>query len=266
MNELPITHRIDLVGDAMSLIEREWLVTNGTGAYAMGTVPGLNTRRYHGLCVAVTRPPVGRVVALNQTLEHLVCHDGTVLPFSCFQFRDGASNDIVTPEGFHGLKYFAKGTVVVWHYERNGFSFTRRLILHWMQQAATLHYHLEGPEQPVTLMISPMLTLRDFHGLLRYRPAEPFEVEAGVDSVVVRRGGVAVTARSPRARFVHEPDWWYELYYSAEAERGQDDREDWYIPGRFEVQLDTAKSTDVTLTVCLGDQPQNPDLYATRRC
>src|SRR6202165_806780 len=41
--------------------QREWLVTNGIGGFASGTVSGNLTRRYHGLLVAAQHPPVGRM-------------------------------------------------------------------------------------------------------------------------------------------------------------------------------------------------------------
>ena len=59
---------------------REWLEANGIGGFASSTVPGLNTRRYHGLLVAATRPPVGRMVLLSKVEETLLL-DGR--RFSC---------------------------------------------------------------------------------------------------------------------------------------------------------------------------------------
>src|SRR5215510_3388860 len=51
---------------------REWLETNGIGGFASSTVSGVNTRRYHGLLTAATRPPAGRVVLLSKLEETLV--------------------------------------------------------------------------------------------------------------------------------------------------------------------------------------------------
>ena len=42
----------DLPSDLSQLLTREWLVTNGLGGYASGTVAGVATRRFHGLLVA----------------------------------------------------------------------------------------------------------------------------------------------------------------------------------------------------------------------
>jgi len=53
-------------GDLDAALGREWLETNGLGGFASSTIVGLNTRRYHGLLVAATKPPVGRVVMLSK--------------------------------------------------------------------------------------------------------------------------------------------------------------------------------------------------------
>src|SRR3712207_9501534 len=64
--------------DLEALITREWLVTNGLGGYASGTVLGVVTRRYHGVLVASLRNPLGRTVMLNHLIERVVLGDGTV--------------------------------------------------------------------------------------------------------------------------------------------------------------------------------------------
>ena len=59
-------------GDLDAALRREWLETNGLGGFASSTIIGLNTRRYHGLLVAATKPPVGRVVMLSKLEETLL--------------------------------------------------------------------------------------------------------------------------------------------------------------------------------------------------
>ena len=78
----------------------EWLETNGTGAFAMGTVAGINTRRYHALLVASLKPPVERRVLLARVEEELVLHDAT--------YALGAAQYpcTVAPRGFEYLEEF----------------------------------------------------------------------------------------------------------------------------------------------------------------
>ena len=59
-------------GELDAALRREWLETNGLGGFASSTIVGLNTRRYHGLLVAATKPPVGRIVMLSKLEETLL--------------------------------------------------------------------------------------------------------------------------------------------------------------------------------------------------
>src|SRR5580700_8539873 len=71
-----------------SLLTREWLVTNGLGGYASGTVAGVSTRRYHGLLIAALPVPFGRTMMLNHLVEQLRLPDGTTIRLGGSQFAD----------------------------------------------------------------------------------------------------------------------------------------------------------------------------------
>src|SRR5215208_7299570 len=68
-------YSLETYGELEPFAYQEWLLTNGLGGYASSTVVGCNTRRYHGLLVAATLPPVGRVMAVNRIGE-IVRFDG----------------------------------------------------------------------------------------------------------------------------------------------------------------------------------------------
>ena len=59
----------EICGDPHLAAEREWLVTNGLGGYAMGTVSGAPSRSYHGLLIAALSPPVERTLLVSQLQE-----------------------------------------------------------------------------------------------------------------------------------------------------------------------------------------------------
>ena len=101
-----ITAGRQICGSLEAASRREWLVTDGLGGYAMGTVSGLRTRRYHGLLVVATEPPIGRrlalasldpVVVIGDERTRLATHewaDGTLSPagyrlLSSFTLRNG---------------------------------------------------------------------------------------------------------------------------------------------------------------------------------
>src|SRR3954449_10893442 len=63
-----LIRRIDLknapADELPGILRREWLVTNGLGGYASGTISGSVTWRYHGLLIAALPEPFGRTVML----------------------------------------------------------------------------------------------------------------------------------------------------------------------------------------------------------
>ena len=86
--------------DVDAALQREWLETNGLGGFASSTIIGLNTRRYHGLLVAATKPPVGRLVLLSK-LEDTLFIDGKRFDLSANRYPG-----VINPQGFHYLKQF----------------------------------------------------------------------------------------------------------------------------------------------------------------
>lgn len=293
------THTCDASAQGAALLRHEWLLTNGSGAFSAGTALGVNTRRYHGLLIAATTPPVGRLALVNQCFEQLALHarmtggvgepggstsDASgdaaggaaggveqVIELSTMIFPGDDGAQLLIPDGHEHLAAFKKGLSVRWEYRWGPVAVARELFLHWREQAATLAYTVTGLEQlpadacrDAVLRISPMLALRDFHAMLKTDHAGPvdvFEHDAAVTpgpTITVRRAGIAATLRCSAGTFIPNADWWYNLHYPIDRRRGQDDCEDHFVPGRFEVPLDATSDNRITLTLALGDQPAAP--------
>jgi len=90
----------DVCGNLEIAQGKEWLETNGLGGFASSTIVGMNTRRYHGLLVAATKPPVGRLVMLSK-LEETVVLGGQAFELGANRYP-GATH----PQGFQWLKEF----------------------------------------------------------------------------------------------------------------------------------------------------------------
>src|SRR3989442_7373052 len=93
-----IQFKPEICRDVDAALRREWLETNGLGGFSSSTIVGLNTRRYHGLLTAATKPPVGRFVLLSKLEETLVI-DGRRYDLSANQYP-GA----VHPQGYRHLQ------------------------------------------------------------------------------------------------------------------------------------------------------------------
>ncbi len=223
-----------------SPLDREWLLTAGDGSYAMGTVSGIASRRYHGLLIACTKPPVGRVVVVNQVLEQLVIPTGkakdSVTDLSSLSF-----GDTITPSGFKFLRAFARGLHIQWELAVEGLRIVRELTLGESTRTASLTYTIEriteaAPEN-ISFRIAPLLTMRDFHQLFN-KDQNPLtaKIQSG-DLFVSRADGLTARIACPGARFNATNEWWYNVHYNTESLRGQDCREDLFLPGWFDTKL-----------------------------
>jgi glycogen debranching enzyme len=102
----------EICGDLTAAEKREWLVTNGIGGFASGTVAGLQTRRYHGLLFAALKPPLGRTL-LASHLQENVEYDGRQYELHSCRWADGS----VHPQGYQLVESFRlEGTTPVWSY------------------------------------------------------------------------------------------------------------------------------------------------------
>src|SRR5436189_6159793 len=95
-----IQFKQEICRDLDAALRREWLETNGLGGFASSTIVGLNTRRYHGLLVAATKPPAGRSVLLSKLEETLIIN-GNRYDLSANQYLG-----VIHPRGFQHLNSF----------------------------------------------------------------------------------------------------------------------------------------------------------------
>src|SRR4029077_6462845 len=102
----------EVCGNLEAAESREWLVTNGIGGYAWGTIARNLTRRYHGLLIAALQPPVGRM-QLVAGLDETVHYAGGEYALATQQWMSGA----IDPKGFLNIESFRlEGMVPVWTY------------------------------------------------------------------------------------------------------------------------------------------------------
>ena len=100
----------EIAADLDAALRREWLVTNGLGGYASGTLAGINTRRYHGLLVAALNPPVDRTILVAGSVDW-VQYDGHRYPLSTHEYGDGT----IDPHGYRHVESFElDGSIPVW--------------------------------------------------------------------------------------------------------------------------------------------------------
>src|SRR5664279_4366418 len=119
-------------------LDREWIVTNGLGGYASGTIAGLNTRRFHGWLIAALPAPHGRVMMLNQ-IEESLCVGGLIYQLTAENLSEATHTDTVSPF----LKSFRlENGLPVFRYEGDGFTLEKRLWMFHQQNTTYVTYRL----------------------------------------------------------------------------------------------------------------------------
>jgi predicted glycogen debranching enzyme len=230
---------------------REWLVTNGIGGYAAGTIAGLHTRRYHGLLIAALTPPLGRTLLVTK-FDETATLDGREYPVAANRWTGG----VVDPTGFQHLERFhLEGTTPVWTFACANALLEKRV---WMQQDANttyVRYHLRRATSPVTLAITALVNYRDHHsdtqaGTWRMR-IEP--VEHGL-RVAAFDGAMPFYLLSDHAEAIPQHTWHRHLFLRLESDRGLAAQEDHLRAGLFRVTLQPGDT--VTLVASTDPTPR----------
>ena len=117
------------------LLSREWLVTNGLGGYAAGTLAGVITRRYHGLLIAALPAPLGRLVMMSQLGERVRLPGGAVHWLSGEERHGGA----LSLEGANRLREVRlEAGLPVWVFHSDGVTLEKRLLLPRFQNTVVI--------------------------------------------------------------------------------------------------------------------------------
>ena len=216
--------------DFESAIQREWLVTNGIGGYASGTVAGINTRRYHGILVAALDPPLGRTVMLAK-VDETVSVGGHGFELGANEFDP----DVVHPQGYSLLNsVHLDGQSPVLRYQIEETVLEKRIWLTHGQNTTYVEYSHRSGRQPLALSVRLFTALRDFHALTQgsdeLRPAVTIHSN---DYATVESPQIATPLHlycSENANFALTEEWYWNYVYRVERERALDFKEDLFQP------------------------------------
>src|SRR5262245_452858 len=177
-SELPtarVVRRVPFTGEGASppeiLGEREWLVTNGLGGYASGTLIGAITRRYHGLLIAALPAPLGRVVMLNQLSENLELPDGSQIELSSgLGFHEG----VETPSFAALTEFRLENGLPVWRYQIDGHVLEKNIFMAHGQNSTYLVYRLIEGDGAVRIKLSPHVQFRLHENIVNQTTSEGY--------------------------------------------------------------------------------------------
>jgi predicted glycogen debranching enzyme len=212
--------------DLEAASRREWLETNGLGGFASSTICGMNTRRYHGILVAATRPPVGRMVLLSKVEEILIVN-GTRYELSVNQYP-GA----VHPEGNTYLKQFRLDPFPVFVYEAGGAELERSVFMVHGENTTVIQYELRGKFDSCALEMRPLIAFRDYHNTTHENNGlDPkVEIEEGILRITPYRDLPSLYLAHDLDEVGTRGDWYRNFEFERERERGLDFLEDLFQP------------------------------------
>ena len=223
----------EICGHWHEAVQREWLVTNGLGGYACGTVALANTRRYHAFLMASLSPPVERTLLVAK-VDVLVEYGGRRYPLTSNEFADGT----VDPRGYVEIESFAvEDGIPVWRYALADALLEQRIFMAPGANVAYLTLMLTRASGTARVELKPLLAYRPLHE--HGQGGRPFATEARAGGCTVRafEGARPIELDAAGASFTLHDAWYWKFLHREEAARGLDALEDLYVPGEFSATL-----------------------------
>jgi 4-alpha-glucanotransferase len=253
------------IGKMDGLDTREWLLTNGLGSFASGTVCDARTRSYHGWLM----------VALD-SLEHrrlLLSHLEASLEFAGQTIALGTNiwhPDTIDPLGYQWLESFAPDPIPTWIWgNADHWQLTRQLLMPSGLPTTTpsshpfatppchrllIHYRYWGQE-PAMLRLRPLIGDRDYHAHQQQRSDLSFSQlicanQLFLQAIQSGKPGTPWLLRWNQGHYQPEETWYWNYYYLEDGLRGLDCLEDLFSPGYLTVPMQPGDS--LTLEACVG--------------
>lgn len=228
---------------------REILRCSHTGAFANTTLVGLNTRKYHGLFIA----PQDRIDherhVLVSNLNETIIVNNMDFHLSMNQFKGG----IINPKGNKYLQQFTADGIPTYLYRVGKFNFTKEIIFLKNSDRLIIKYTMLDNYDSASFQFQPLLAFRSIHQLTHANDQvnTQFEsVENGVGFCLYDNYTPVYLQCSSPITYQHHPDWFYNVEYEEELNRGYEGVEDLYTPGSF-----TAEVKDKELFITIGTEP-----------
>lgn len=214
------------VNDHGAPVQREWLITNGIGGYAMGAVNGSRTRRYHGLLIAALQPPVGR------WLMATAIDDGLFT-------------------GSPHVRFALEGSTPVWTLDNSDMRLTKRIFMAHEQNTTYMRYTLERAAASLTLTGGVRAVYRDHHAALTQADGSAAPAVQTVDNGLRIRfapDSAPLTLAAPNVDWMPSFSWNTGEMLAVEAERGFDHVEDTLTVAVFRARLQAGQTVSIILS------------------
>ncbi|MCF4967887.1 amylo-alpha-1,6-glucosidase [Nostoc sp. CMAA1605] len=262
----------------VDLDTREWLLTNGLGSFASGTVADVRTRTYHGWLFAATNPPTGRTLLFSH-IEASLEVSKKVVPLGTNIWGTGN----IEPTGYKLLHSFDINPVPKWIWGEQDWQLSRQLIMPYgietshhsgnLQDSSVNHrlliqYRYEGRETAI-LRLRLLIADRNFHSQQTQSCDLQFSQLLGHQQIYLQAMsndgfGTPWRLRWTQGEYRADPVWYWNYEFPEETQRGLGDREDLFSPGYLTVILKPGDAVTLEARIGFPEQsidPLNPDTF-----
>ena len=231
-------------------LTREWIVTNGIGGYSSSTIIGCNTRKYHGLLVAPLTPPARRYVVLSK-VDEAISVKGKTYPL----YTNICENYI--SEGYKNLESFEKEFFPIFSYKIGKIEIKKIICMEYGKNTVCIYYKIKNSKENATFTIAPIVTFRDFHTL---NTSHQYEINQSVQGTKIKitldnQNQTPIYMHMTDGDYIkHENDYFKNMHYIEEEKRGFYPREDLYVPGRYELNLEPNEEKEIYFKCSLEEE------------
>lgn len=240
--------------DFATVSSMEWLETNGLGGYSCSTVSGMHARRYHGLLVASTNPPVARKVILSKLDETIA------IGSQRFELSSNQYPGAVHPRGFQYLESFERDLFPVFEFDAGGTRIRKTIAAVHGENTVLVLYEVIKSTHPFRLELLPLCSARDHHNICHANDTlnQEFNFHDGVFSTRNYYDTPELFVMVPGAEFMSTRHWYHNFEYEIERYRGLEYQEDLFNHGKFFVQLKEGDKLGVIISI---ENPSGRDAF-----
>lgn len=222
----------------------EWLETNGLGGWSSSSVIGCNTRRYHGLLVAATKPPTERMVLVSKLDEAILVDSRR------FELGTNDYGNTIQPNGNKYLISFERKKSPEWIYDVNGILVKKTITMVHNENTTLILYEIIRAKTSFTMEFLPLIAARGYHSLQHSYNNIYWDVNFSNGTFYNKpyEGASDIFISIPGSTYRHQPKWFYKFNYEIEKYRGLEFEEDLFNHGIFTVQLQQGDNLGIIIS------------------
>lgn len=232
--------KTELINLSYSL-EREIIRANRAGSYSCTTIIAANTRKYHGLLVVPLEQLDGGHHVLLSSFDETVIQHEKEFNLAVHKYP----RDYYCPKGHKYVRDFTAEVLPKLTYMVGGVVLTKEMLLVEKEERILIKYTLVEAHSPTLIRFKPFLAFRNIHALSKANLNiinQSGRVTNGIKTKLYNGYPYLFMQFSKPAEFVSSPDWYYNIEYPKEQQRGYEFQEDLFVPGFFELPIKKSES------------------------